>query len=144
MVFTYCIVTPASILNYIPLDKVARTLQCYHPAGSVMLGGYRHSTMGFPIPDAFVHNKQVYIRYHYDIDDITYNKDNENSINACMGLHKYGIINDTIFTLPDGRVVEANSLRKRSLADMEEAYWGHLSETGELYKDTPPLAVWQR
>jgi hypothetical protein len=61
-----------------------------------------------------------------------------------MGLHKYGIINDIIFTLPDGRVVEANSLRKRSLADMEEAYLDHLRETGELYKDTPPLAVWQR
>ena len=135
MVFHYCIVVPSSILRYIPLAKIARTLQCFHPAGSVMLGGYRHDVMGFLMPEALEYNGTVYILYNYDIEDITYNKDDENSINACMGLHKFGIVNDITFTLPDGRVVEVNGLRKRPLAEMEEAYLSILRETGELYKD---------
>lgn len=135
MVFLYCIEFPTTdILNYVPLAKLPRTLQRYHPAGSVMLG-CRHSVMGVPVPEAFVHNNKVYIRFFYDIEDITYNKDDENSINACMGLHKYGIVNDITFTLPDGRVVDVVGIKKRPLEDMDDAYLDHLEETGELYKD---------
>jgi len=134
MVFLYCIELPtADILNYVPIDKLPRTMQRYHPAGSVMLG-CRHSVMGFPVPEAFVHNNKVYIRFFYDIEDITYSKD-ENNNNACMSLHKLGIINDITFTLPDGRVVEVVGIKKCPLMDMDDAYLHHLVETGEIYRD---------
>lgn len=143
MAYRYCLTLNSDILNYVPLDKVQRVLQRYHPAGSVMLlDSTVYPLIDFKMPTVFVHDNKVYLRLHYWNEDITYNKD-ENSINACRALHK-GTVADFTCTLPDGRVLDVSDIKKCSLGSMETAYFAHLKESGELYKVPPPPAIWQR